>query len=78
MNLQWLELMSATDNKRLYYSSMSELAYVENGHGIPLSEFPNPCIMVFDLTSTQEVAHDFIHPELQIHHCLLISSSMQR
>ena len=43
---------------------MSALAYVENGHGIPLSEFANHYIMVFDLTSTQEATHDFIHPEL--------------
>ena len=56
--------MSTTDNKRLYYNSMSALAYVENGHGIPLSEFANHYIMVFDLTSTQEATHDFIHPEL--------------
>ena len=56
--------MSTTDNKRLYYNSMSALAYVENGHGIPLSGFANNYLMVFDLTSTQEVTHDFIHPEL--------------
>ena len=56
--------MSTIDNKRLYYNSMSALAYVENGHGIPLSEFSNHFIMVSDLTSTQEATHDFIHPEL--------------
>ena len=56
--------MSTTDNQRLYYNSMSALAYVQNGHGIPLSEFANHYIMVFDLTSTQEATHDFIHPEL--------------
>ena len=55
--------MSTTDNKRLYYNSMSALAYVENGHGIPLSEFANHYIMVFDLISTQEATQDFIHPE---------------
>ena len=43
---------------------MAALAYVENGHGIPLTNFPNHYIMVFDLTSTQEATHDFIHPEL--------------
>ena len=43
---------------------MIALAYVENGHGLPLSEFANHYIMVFDLTSTQEATHDFIHPEL--------------
>ena len=43
---------------------MSALAYVENGHGIPLSDFAHHFIMVFELTSTQEVTHDFIHHEL--------------
>ena len=57
-------LMSTTDNKRLYYNSMAALAYVENGHGISLTDFPENYIMVFDLTSTQEATHDFIHPEL--------------
>ena len=56
--------MSTTDNKRLYYKSMSALAYVENGRGIPLNEFANHYTMVFDLTSTQEATHNFIHPEL--------------
>ena len=56
--------MSTTDNKRLYYNSMAALAYVENGHGISLSDFPHHYIMVFDLTSAQEATHDFIHPEL--------------
>ena len=56
--------MSTTDNKRLYYNSMAALAYVENGHGISLSDFPSHYIMVFDLTSTQEATHDCIHPEL--------------
>ena len=55
---------STTDNKQLYYNSMAALAYVENGHGISLTDFPEHYIMVFDLTSTQEATHDFIHPEL--------------
>ena len=55
--------MLTNDKKRLY--SMGALAYVENGHGIPLSDFAHHFIMVFDLTSTQEATHDFIHPELK-------------
>ena len=43
---------------------MSAIAYVENGHGISLTDFPEHYIMVFGLTSTQEATHDFIHPEL--------------
>ena len=53
-----------TDVKRLYFITMSDLAYIDNGHGISLSEYPNHFIMVFDLTSTQQASHDFIHPEL--------------
>ena len=56
--------MLTNDNKRLYYNSMSALPYVENGHGIPLSDFAHHFIVVFDLTSTQEATHDFIHPKL--------------
>ena len=56
--------MSTTDNKRLYYNSMAALAYVENGHGISLTDFPEHYIMLFDLTSTQEATLDFVHPEL--------------
>ena len=56
--------MSTTENKRLHYNSMAALAYVENGHGVTLSDFPNHYIMMVDLTSTQEATHDFIHPEL--------------
>ena len=43
---------------------MSELAYIDNGHGINLEDYPNHYITVFDLTSTQQTSHDFIHPEL--------------
>ena len=45
---------------------MSDLAYIENGHGICLEDYPNLFIMVFDLTSTQQASYDFIHPELTI------------
>ena len=54
----------ATHNKRSYFNSLGSLAYIENGHGIPLNEFVNHYVMVFDLTSTQEASHDFLHPEL--------------
>ena len=43
---------------------MSDLAYIDNGHGVSLSEYSNHFIMVFDLTSTQQASHDFINPEL--------------
>ena len=43
---------------------MSDLAYIDNGHGIKLSEYPSHFIMVFDLTSTQQASHNFIQTEL--------------
>ena len=55
--------MATVDNKRSYFNSLGSLAYIENGHGIPLNEFVNHYVMVFDLTSTQEASHDFLHPE---------------
>ena len=56
--------INTTDVKRFYFNAMSDLAYIDNGHGISLFENPNHLIMVFDLTSTQQASHDFIHPEL--------------
>ena len=56
--------ISTDDEKRLYFNTISDLAYIDNGHGIKLSEYPSHFLMVFDLTSTQQASHDFIHPEL--------------
>ena len=53
-----------TNEKHLYFNTMSDLAYIDNGHGIKLSEYPSHLIVVFDFTSTQQVAHDFVHTEL--------------
>ena len=44
---------------------MEALDFVfNNSHGISLANYHNHYIMAFDLTSTQEASHDFIHPEL--------------
>ena len=56
--------ISTNDKKRLYFNTISDFAYIDNGHGISLSDYPKHFIMVFDLTSTQQASHDFIHPEL--------------
>ena len=56
--------ISTNDDKRLYFNTISDLAYIDNGHGISLTDYPNHFIMVFGLTSTQQASHDFIHPEL--------------
>ena len=55
---------STDDNKRLYFNTISDLAYIDNGQGIKLSECSNYFLMIFDLTSTQQASHDFIHPDL--------------
>ena len=56
--------ISTADDKRLYFRTILDLAYIDNGHGISLTDYPNHFIMVFDLTRTQQASHDFIHPEL--------------
>ena len=33
--------IKTADVKRLYFNTMSDLAYIDNGHGICLSEYPN-------------------------------------
>ena len=56
--------ISTVNDKRLYFNTLSDLAYIDNGHGIGLEDYPHHFVMVFDLTSTQQASHDFIHPEL--------------
>ena len=56
--------ISTADDKRLNFNTISDLAYIDNGHGISLTDYPNHFIMVFDLTSIQQASHDFIHPEM--------------
>ena len=57
-------IINTTDKKRLYFNTISDLAYIDNGYGIKLSEYTSRFIMVFDLTSTQQASHDFVYPEL--------------
>ena len=57
--------MSTTDNKTIYYKMLEALDIVfNNSRGISLANYHNHYTMAFDLTSTQEAAHDFLHPEL--------------
>ena len=56
--------INTTDEKRLYFNTISDLGYIDNGHGSKFSEYPSHFIMVFDFTSIQQASHDFIHPEL--------------
>ena len=56
--------LSTQDNKRLYFKSLTALSFTDQSHGIELLNYDDHFVMVFDLTSTQEASHDFIHPEL--------------
>ena len=44
--------VSTDDPKHVYINTMSDLAFIDNGHGISLEDYPNPFNMVFDLLST--------------------------
>ena len=46
--------MDTTDNVQSYISTMRALKFDEHGPGIPLEEYSEHFVQVFDLTSTQE------------------------
>ena len=56
--------LETEDDKRAYYIGLSALAFGTSSHGITLAQFISHYVLVFDLTSTLEASHDFIHPEL--------------
>ena len=56
--------IDVSTDERVYFISYTSLAYGDNSHGITLKDFPNHYVLVFDLTSTQEASHEYIHPEL--------------
>ena len=59
--------ISTTFNHRIYFNALEALDFLDKGgHGITLENYPNHFILAFDLTSTQEASHDFIHPKLTI------------
>ena len=57
--------VSTTSNHRFYFNFLEALVFLDKGgHGITLENYLNHFILAFDLTSTQEASHDFMHPEL--------------
>ena len=49
-------LINATDENRLYFNKMSDLAteiYIDDGHGIKLSEYLSQLIVAFDMTTVK-------------------------
>ena len=55
---------STDDEKRGYMTTLDALAFDNHGHGTPFSNYTIQFLLVFDLTSTQQASHDFLHPEL--------------
>ena len=51
-------------DKKMYLNSMAALAFHEHGHGISFEEYANHYLLVFDLTSTRQASHVYLHPEL--------------
>ena len=57
--------VSTTFSQRIYFNTLEALDFLDRGrHGITLNQYPNPFILTFDVTSTQEASHGFIHQEL--------------
>ena len=56
--------ISTQDHKRLFFNTLSALGLLHRGLGITLDNYQQHIIMCFHLTSTQQAAHDFLHPEL--------------
>ena len=57
--------MLTTFNHRIYFNTLEALNFLDKGgHGITLENYLTHFVLAFDLTSTQEASHDFIHPEI--------------
>ena len=58
-------LVLTTSKHRIYFNTLEALNFLDKGgHGITLDIYPNHFILAFELTSTRESSHDFIHPVL--------------
>ena len=48
----------------MYLNSMGAIAFHEHGHGISFEKHANYYLLVFDLTSTNQASHNYLHLEL--------------
>ena len=56
---------SVSTNHCNYFNALEILNFFDKGgHGSTLDNDPDHFVLVFNLTSTQEASHDFIHPQL--------------
>ena len=44
-------------------NSMGALTFQKHGHGNSFEENANHYLLVFDLTSTHQASHEYLHPE---------------
>ena len=57
--------LDTTYNVRAYFNSCWALGFSNGGHSVPLSDFDDHFVLVFDLTSTQEASQQLtVFPEL--------------
>ena len=56
--------MDTTDNVQSYITTMRALKFDEDGPGIPLEEYPEHFVQVFDLNYTQEKNVHVYHPDV--------------
>ena len=56
--------ISTQDHKLPFFNTLSALGLLHCGLGKTLDNFQQHFIRCFDLKSTQQAAHDFLHPEL--------------
>ena len=56
--------LDTTDKVQSYITTMRALMFDEDGAGIPLEDYPEHFVQVFDLTSTQEANAQIYYPDV--------------
>ena len=56
--------VSTQDHKSLFFNTLWEMGLLHCGLGITLDHYQHHFVMCFNLTSRQEAAHEYLHPEL--------------
>lgn len=59
-----LVAMNVENNVRPYYNTIKSISFDQDGPGIPLKDYNNHYILVFDLTSTQQADTEVYYPEV--------------
>ena len=56
--------LDTTSPCRPYITTMKAMQFNEDFPALPVDDFPNHCVLVFDLTSLQDAAEQLYYPEL--------------